>query len=80
MVALTITHHHISPQGAKIAIDVRETKGLCHLSFPHLPLTMGLRVTGVHYQRLPQCHLGLTGQTDPSIPDGGDGTERTELT
>ena len=41
---------------------------------------MGSRVTGVHYQWLPQCCLGLTGQTDPDVPDEGDGTERMELT
>ena len=80
MVALTINHHHDWPQGAKIAIDIGETKGLHHLSSPHLPQIMGLRATGVHYQWLPQCHLGLTGQMDPSISDKGDSTERMELT
>ena len=80
MVALTINHHHIGPKVAKIAIDVGETKGLHHLSSPHLPQIVGLRATGVHYQWLPQCHLGLTGQTDPNIPDEGYGTERMELT
>ena len=80
MVAQTINHHHIGPRGTKIAIDVRETKGLCHLGSPHLLWIVGSRVTGVHYQWLPQCHLSLTGQTDPSIPNEGDGTERMELT
>ena len=28
---------HVSPQGAEIAIDVRETKGLHHLSSPAFP-------------------------------------------
>ena len=41
---------------------------------------MASRAIGVHYQWLPECHLGLTGQTDPSIPEEGDGTERMELT
>ena len=41
---------------------------------------MGLRVTGVHYQQLTQCCLGLMGQTDPNILDEGDSTERMELT
>ena len=58
-------HHHIGPQGAEITIDIGETKGLHHLSSPHLPWIMGLRATGVHYQQLPQCCLGLTGQMDP---------------
>ena len=53
MVALTVNHPHVGPQGAEIAIDVRETRGLCDLSSPHLPLIMGSRVTGVHYQWLP---------------------------
>ena len=61
MVVPTINHHHVGPQGAEIAIDVRETKGLHHLGSPHLPWIVGWRVTGVHYQRLPRCHLGLTG-------------------
>ena len=80
MVAPINNHHHIGPQEAKNAIDVRETKDLHHLCSPHLPQIMGLRVTGVHYQWLPQCHLGLTGQTDPNIPDKGDGTKRMKLT
>ena len=67
-------------QGAEIAIDIGETKGLCHLGSPNLPQIVGLRATGIHYQWLPQCCLGLTGQTDPSIPNEGDSTERTELT
>ena len=68
------------PLRGQDTIDVGETKGLHHLSSPHLPHIMGLRVTGVHYQWLPWCHLGLTGQMDPNIPDEGDGTERMELT
>ena len=80
MVALIINHHHISPQEAKIAIDVGETKSLHHLSTPCLPQIVGSRVTGVHYQWLPQCQLGLTVQTDPCIPDMADGNERMELT
>ena len=80
MVALTVNHHHIGPQGVQITIDVGETKGLCHLSSPHLSQIVGLIGTGVCYQWLPQCHLGLTGQTDPGIPDEGDGTERMDIT
>ena len=81
MVAPTVNHHDIGPGGAKIAIDIGETKGLSVTLIPlTFPWTVGLRVTGVHYQWLPQCHLGLTGQMDPSIPEEGDGTERTELT
>ena len=68
------------PPRAKIAIGIRETKGLHYPSSPHLPQIMGSGATGAYYQWLPQCHLGLTGQMDPSISDEGDGTERTELT
>ena len=70
----------VRPQEAENAMDVGETKGLCHLSSPHLPQIVSLRVTGVHYQQLPECHLGLTDQMDPDIPDKGDGTERMEPT
>ena len=53
MVVLIINHHLIGPQEAENMVDVRETKGLNHLSSLHLPLTAGSRVTGVHYQQLP---------------------------
>ena len=46
------------------------------LTFPRLWV---LRVTGAHYQQLPQCHPGLTGQMDPNIPNEGDSTVRMEL-
>ena len=68
MVVLIINHHPFGPQEAKNVIHIGETKGLNHLGSLHLPWTMGLRVTGVHYWQLPQCHLGLTGQMDPNIP------------
>ena len=55
-------------------------QGLHQLGSPCLPQIVGLRGTGVHYQWLPQCHLSLTGQMDPNVPDEGDGTKRTELT
>ena len=80
IVVLIINHHLVSPQEAENTIDVRETKGLHHLSSPNLPHIVDSRVTGVHYQWLPQCCLGLTGQMDPSIPNKEEGTERTELT
>ena len=79
MVVPIVNCHLISPQEAENVIDVRETKGLNHLSSSHLPWTMGLRATGVHYQWLPQCHLGLTGQTDPDVPEEVDGIKRKEL-
>ena len=79
MVVPIINHHLIGPQEAENVIDIGETKGLHHLSSPHLPWIMGLRATGVHYPQLPQCHLGLTGQTDPDVPDEGDSTKRMEL-
>ena len=80
MVVLIINHHLVGPQEAENAIDIRETKGLHHLSSPHLPWIVGLRVTRVCYQWLPQCHLGLTGQTDPNIPEEVDNTKRMEHT
>ena len=79
MVVLIINHHLFGPREAEIAIDVWETKDLHHLSSPHLSQTMGLRVTGVHYQWLLQCCLGLTVQMDPGIPEEVDDTERMEL-
>ena len=80
MVGLTINHHHIRPQEAETAIDVGGTKGLHYLSSHHHPQTKGLRVTGAHYQQLPRCYPGLIDQMDPSIPDEGDSTKRTEPT
>ena len=80
MVALTTDHHHISPRGAKTAIDIEGTKGLCCLSSQHLSQMVGLRATGAHYQWPPQCYPGLIDQMDPGTPNKGDGTERTELT
>ena len=79
MVAPTVNHHHISPQKTETATDVIGTKGPHHLSSHCHPLIVGLRVTRACYQWLPPCHPGLTDQMDPSIPDEGDGTERTEL-
>ena len=80
MVVLIANHHLIGPQEAENITDVGETKGLHHLSSPHLPWTMGSRVTRVHYQWLPQCCLGLIDQTDPNVPEEVDGTKRMELT
>ena len=80
MVAPTVSHHHISPRRTKIGIDSGETKGLCHHGSSHLAQIVGLRVTGVLYQQLPECHPGLIGQMDPSTTDEGDGTKRMELT
>ena len=80
MVVLIINCHLLGPQEAENVTDVRETKGLHPLSSPHLSQTVGLRVTGVHYQWLPRCHLGLTGQMDPNAPEEVDGIERMELT
>ena len=80
MVVLTVNHHPVGPQEAKNVIDAGQTKGINHLSSPHLPQTVGLRVTGVCYQWLPQCHPGLTGQTYQDILDEVDGIEKKELT
>ena len=79
MVVLIVNHHPFSPQEAKNVIDVGETKGLNHLDSLHHLWTMGLRVTRVCYQWLPQCHLGLTGQMDPNTPEEVYGIERKEL-
>ena len=80
MVVLIVNHHPIGPQEAENVIDIGETKGLNHLGSLHLPQTVGSRAPGVHYQWLPQCHLGLTGQMDPNAPEEVDGIERKELT
>ena len=80
MVVPIINCHLISPQEAENVIDVRGNKGPNHLGSPHLLKTVGSRATGVHYQQLPQCHLGLTGQTDPDIPEEVDSIKRKELT
>ena len=79
MVVPIINHHPVDPQEAENVIDIRETKGLNHLSSPHLPQTVGLRATGVHYQWLLLCHLGLTSQMDPDIPEEVDGIEKKKL-
>ena len=47
---LTTHHHPVSPLEAKNITGIGETRGLNHLSSPHLPQIMDLRVTGVHYQ------------------------------
>ena len=70
MVALTVNHHHVSPQEAEIAINVGETKGLHHLGSPHLPQIMGSRVTGAHYQWLPWCRPGLAFLMRETAPRG----------
>ena len=80
MVVPIINHHLVGPQEAKNVTDIREIKGLHHLNSPHLPQTVSSRATGVHYQQLPQCHLGLTGQMDTSIPEEVDGIRRMEPT
>ena len=79
MVVLIINCHLINPQEAKNVMDIRETKGLNHLSSPYFPWTVGLRATGVHYQWLPPCHLGLTVQMDPDIPEEVESIKRKEL-
>ena len=76
---LIVHHHPVSPPEAKNVIGIRETKGLNHLSSLYLPQTMGSRVTRVHCQWLLQCHLDLTGQMDPNVPEEVDGTKRKEL-
>ena len=80
MVVLIVNHCLVGPREAKNVMDVGEIKGLHHLNSPHLSQTMGLRATGAHYQWLPQFCLGLTGWTDPNVPEEVDDTERMELT
>ena len=53
MVVPIVNCHLIGPQEAENIIDIGETKGLSHLGSPHLPRTVGLRLTRVHYQWLP---------------------------
>ena len=79
MVVLIVNHHPVSPQEVENVIDIGETKGLHHLGSPHLPWTVGLRVTRAHYEWLPWYHLGLIGQIDPDTPKEVDGIERMEL-
>ena len=69
MVVPIIQHQPIGPPEAENVIGIGETKGLHPLSSLHLPQTVGLRATRVLCQWPPQCHLGLTGQTDPDVPD-----------
>ena len=70
----------IGPPEAGNVIGIRETKGPHHIGSLHLPQTMGLRATGVHYQWLYRCCLGLTSQTDPDVPHEVDSIEMKELT
>ena len=76
MMVLTTHHHPIGPQGAGSIIGIGGTKGLNHLISLHLPQTVVLRVTGVHYQQCPQCHRDLTAQMDQGIPDKVDNTKK----
>ena len=76
MVAPNVNHHHIVPQEVETIIDIRETTGFHCLGLHPLLQTGVLRATGVRYQWLPLCHLGLIDQMDPGIPNEGDGTER----
>ena len=72
---LTTHHHPVGPPEAKNIIGIRETRGINHFSSLHLPQTVGLRATGVHYQQLPQCHPSLTGQMDQDVLDKIDDIE-----
>ena len=78
MVVPAINQCHAGSWGTKTAIDVGGTKGFHHLGYHHLPWTIGLRVTGAHYQWLCQCHPYQIDQRDPSIPNKGDNTDRME--
>ena len=53
IVVLTTHCHPVGPSEAGNVIGDGETKGLNHLSSLHIPQTMGLRATGVHYQQHP---------------------------
>ena len=75
------THSHpASLLGAGNVIDIGETKGLNHLSSLHFLQTVGLRATKVHYQQLPLCCPGLTGQMDQDVPDEVDNVKRMDPT
>ena len=49
MAGLTTYHHPIDPLEAENITGGGETKDLNHFSSLHLPQTVDLRVTGVHY-------------------------------
>ena len=57
-------------------IEDRETRGLNHLGFLHLPQTMVLRVIGVHYQQHLWCCPDLNSQMDQGISDEVDDTKK----
>ena len=80
-IAVLTTHHHPAGLlGAGNITGIGETKGLNHLSSLHLLQTMCMRANKVHYQQLPLCHPGLTGQTDQDVPDKVDYIKRTDPT
>ena len=71
------THHHpIGPLEDGSIIGIRETKGLNHLSSLHLPQTVGLRATGVHFWQHPWCCPDLTSQMDQDVPDEVDNIKK----
>ena len=80
LVAPIINHHHISSWEAENAIRHRQGPKASITLVPLASAQIVVRVTGFHYQWLPWCHLGLTGQMDPDIPEEGDSTKRRELT
>ena len=80
MAVLTSHHHLTGLLGAGNVTGIGETRGLNHLSFLHLPQTVGLRATKVCYQQPPLCCPGLTGQMDQDIPDETDDIEKMDLT
>ena len=76
IVVLTIHSHPTGPLEAKNAKGDRETRGLIHLGFLHLPQTIVFKAIGVHYQQCLQCHPDLTAQMDQGIPDEVDDTKK----
>ena len=71
------THHHpVGPPEAGNIIGIGETKGLNHLGSLHLPPTVGLTATGVHYWQCPWCCPDLTDQMDQDVPHEVDDIER----
>ena len=72
----TINHHPIGLWEAESAINVEEIRGYHHLSYPHLPWIVGLKVIGVLWWQSHWCCHCQTGWKAPSIPDVVDDVGR----
>ena len=73
---LTAPKCPIIPVEAENEIGEGGTKSPKPPGFPHLPLTVVLRVIEVHCQQHLECHPGQTIRTDQGIPDEVDDIEK----